>query len=124
MASKRDRVDQRAAAEEVADGDDSSKRSDDRPVVKARSQVAAKELNSSNAATDSQSELWRTCARLKMQPEFRTRSVLRESDEDGKSTYEVVVVLDGVDFASASNANQTTVNYALPLNSFRRKYSS
>jgi hypothetical protein len=55
-----------------------------------------------------------------MHPEFRTRSVLAATDDEGASTYEVVVVLDGVDFASASNANQAAVIYAFPSNPVRR----
>jgi len=119
MSSKRERVDQRAAAEEPA-GDGSPQRCDDRHVAKVRPQAATEVLDSATAATGSQGELWRTCARLKMHPEFRTRSVLAATDDEGASTYEVVVVLDGVDFASASNANQAAVIYAFPSNPVRR----
>jgi hypothetical protein len=44
-----------------------------------------------------------------MRPEFRARPVLSARTDGGASLFEVMVVLDGVDFAFASDANLATV---------------
>ena len=112
MASKRDRGDQGATVEDDQSGlgvEEHSRGAEERPAAKARSQRAAVAQDAATTATDAQSELWRTCARLQMRPEFRARPVLSARTDGGASLFEVMVVLDGVDFAFASDANLATV---------------